>query len=63
MRDRIQGLFSVHRSQEDALFDHLTKFVSPTTKFIVHIEVLIQEDICRVLSVFCGCTEKLWISN
>jgi len=26
------GIFVVHRRQKDVLFDHLTKFISPTTK-------------------------------
>jgi len=33
----------------DALFDRLAKFVSPTTKFIVLVEILIQEGIARVV--------------
>ena len=47
MRDRVHRLFPVHRGQQGALFDRLTKFVSSTTKFVVHIERLIHEGIAR----------------
>ena len=48
------SLFLVRRSQEDVLFDHLTKFTSPTTQFtspttqfIVQIDVLVHEVMAR----------------
>jgi hypothetical protein len=47
MLDRMQGPFSVYRSQEDALFDRLTTFVSTTAISIVHVEMLIREGITR----------------
>jgi len=42
-----KGLFLVRWRQEDTLFYHLTKFRSPTTKFIFQIYICTPEGIAR----------------
>jgi hypothetical protein len=44
-----EGVFLVRRSEEDELFDRLTKSWCPTAKFIVQIDIPIHKEIARRL--------------
>jgi hypothetical protein len=52
--------FLARRSQEDALFDRLTKPRSPTTKFVVQFDIFMHEVTAMCLKYIPLVCMKIW---